>query len=46
MLAFEGKRKAVWFEGNCEGCKADRKKCFGAAAEQLHRTRDKSLMRG
>ena len=34
MLAFEGKSKA------------DRKKCFGAAAEQLHRTRDKSLMRG
>jgi len=46
MLAFEGESRVVWFEGNYQDYEADRKKRFGAAAEQPHRIRYKPLTRG
>jgi ATP-binding cassette ChvD family protein len=45
MLAFEGESSVVWFEGNFSEYEADRKKRLGAAAEQPHRIRYRSLTR-
>ncbi|HYU30852.1 MAG TPA: energy-dependent translational throttle protein EttA [Thermoanaerobaculia bacterium] len=43
ILAFEGESQAVWFEGNYEAYEADRKRRFGAEADQPHRIRYKKL---
>ena len=45
MLAFEGESSVVWFEGNFSEYEADRKKRLGAAADQPHRIRYRSLTR-
>jgi energy-dependent translational throttle protein EttA len=45
ILAFEGDSQVVWFEGNYADYEADRRRRFGAAAEQPHRIRYKPLVR-
>ena len=45
ILAFEGESSVVWFEGNFSEYEEDRKKRLGAAAEQPHRIRYRSLTR-
>ena len=45
ILAFEGDSRAVWFEGNYSEYEADRKKRFGAAADQPHRIKYRQLTR-
>jgi ATPase subunit of ABC transporter with duplicated ATPase domains len=45
MLAFEGESSVVWFEGNFSEYEEDRKKRLGAAADQPHRIRYRSLTR-
>jgi len=45
ILAFEGDSQVVWFEGNYEEYEADRKRRFGAAADQPHRIKYKPLAR-
>ncbi len=46
MLAFEGDSHVEWFEGNYHDYEDGRKKRLGAAAEQPHRLRYKSVTRG
>ena len=43
ILAFEGDSHVEWFEGNYEAYEADRKRRFGAEADQPHRLRYKKL---
>ena len=43
MLAFEDEGRVVWFEGNYQDYEADKKRRFGADAEQPHRLRFKKL---
>ena len=43
MLAFEGDSTVVWFEGNYQDYEADRRRRFGAEAEQPHQIRFKKL---
>ncbi|HZS03900.1 MAG TPA: energy-dependent translational throttle protein EttA [Blastocatellia bacterium] len=45
ILAFEGDSKVVWFEGNYSDYEADKKARLGAAADQPHRIRYRSLTR-
>jgi ATP-binding cassette ChvD family protein len=45
MLAFEGDSQVVWFEGNYQDYEADRKRRFGAEADQPHRIRYRKLTR-
>jgi ATP-binding cassette ChvD family protein len=45
ILAFEGDSKVVWFEGNYADYEADRKRRFGADADQPHRIKYKRLDR-
>jgi len=45
MLAFEGDSAVVWFEGNFSEYEEDRKRRLGAAADQPHRIRYRSLTR-
>ncbi len=45
ILAFEGESSTVWFEGNFSEYEEDRKKRLGAAADQPHRIRYRSLTR-
>lgn len=43
MLAFEGDSHVEWFEGNYQDYEVDRKRRFGADADQPHRLRYKKL---
>ena len=43
MLAFEGDSQVVWFEGNFQDYEADKKRRFGADADQPHRIKYKPL---
>ncbi len=45
ILAFEGESSVVWFEGNFSEYEEDRKRRLGAAADQPHRIRYRSLTR-
>ena len=45
ILAFEGDSKVVWFDGNYSEYEADRKARLGAAADQPHRIKYRSLTR-
>jgi ATP-binding cassette ChvD family protein len=45
ILAFEGDSSVVWFEGNFSEYEEDRKRRLGAAADQPHRIRYRSLTR-
>jgi len=45
ILAFEGDSSVVWFEGNFTEYEEDRRKRIGAAADQPHRIRYRSLTR-
>jgi ATP-binding cassette ChvD family protein len=45
ILAFEGESRVVWFEGNYSEYEADRRARFGAAADQPHRIKYRSLTR-
>lgn len=45
ILAFEGDSSVVWFEGNFSEYEEDRRKRLGAAADQPHRLRYRSLTR-
>ena len=45
ILAFEGDSKAVWFDGNYSEYEADRRARLGAAADQPHRIKYRSLTR-
>jgi ATP-binding cassette ChvD family protein len=45
ILAFEGESTAVWYEGNFSEYEEDRRKRLGAAADQPHRIRYRSLTR-
>lgn len=45
ILAFEGESSVVWYEGNFSEYEEDRKKRLGAAADQPHRIRYRSLTR-
>jgi len=45
ILAFEGESSVVWFEGNFTEYEEDRKKRLGAATDQPHRIRYRSLTR-
>lgn len=45
ILAFEGESSVIWFEGNFSEYEEDRKKRLGAAADQPHRIRYRSLTR-
>jgi ATP-binding cassette ChvD family protein len=45
ILAFEGESSVVWFEGNFSEYEEDRRKRLGAAADQPHRIRYRSLTR-
>ena len=45
ILAFEGDSTVVWFDGNYSEYEADRKARLGAAAEQPHRIKYRSLTR-
>ncbi len=46
ILAFEGDSKVVYFDGNFSEYEADRKARLGAAADQPHRIRYRSMTRG
>ena len=45
ILAFEGESHVEWFQGNFEDYEADRRRRFGAEADQPHRIRYKPLVR-
>ena len=45
VLAFEGDRQVVWFEGNYLDYEADRKRRLGAEADQPHRIKYRKLTR-
>jgi ATP-binding cassette ChvD family protein len=45
ILAFEGESKAVWFDGNYSEYETDRRARLGAAADQPHRIKYRSLTR-
>ena len=45
ILAFEGDSRVVWFDGNYSEYEADRKTRLGAASEQPHRIKYRSLTR-
>jgi ATP-binding cassette ChvD family protein len=45
ILAFEGNSQVVWFEGNYSDYDKDRKNRLGAAADQPHRLKYRSLTR-
>jgi ATP-binding cassette ChvD family protein len=45
ILAFEGESSVIWFEGNFSEYEEDRKKRLGAAADQPHRIKYRSLTR-
>ena len=45
ILAFEGDSHVEWFEGNYQAYEADRKRRFGAAADQPHRIKYRPLTR-
>ena len=45
IMAFEGDRKVVWFEGNYTDYEADRRKRIGAEADQPHRIKYRHLTR-
>jgi len=45
ILAFEGDSQTVWFEGNYQEYEADRKRRFGAEADQPHRIKYRKLTR-
>jgi ATP-binding cassette ChvD family protein len=45
ILAFEGDSQIVWFEGNYSDYEKDRKSRLGAAADQPHRLKYRSLTR-
>ena len=45
ILAFEGDSKVVWFDGNYSEYEADRRARLGAAADQPHRIKYRSLTR-
>ena len=45
ILAFEGESKVVWFDGNYSEYESDRKARLGAAADQPHRIKYRSLTR-
>ena len=45
ILAFEGDSHVEWFEGNYQDYEADRKRRFGADADQPHRIKYKPLTR-
>ncbi len=45
ILAFEGDSSVVWYEGNFSEYEEDRKRRLGAAADQPHRIRYRSLTR-
>jgi energy-dependent translational throttle protein EttA len=45
ILAFEGDSQVVWFEGNYQEYEADRKRRFGAEADQPHRIKYRKLTR-
>jgi ATP-binding cassette ChvD family protein len=45
ILAFEGESKVVWFDGNYSEYETDRKARLGAAADQPHRIKYRSLTR-
>ena len=45
ILAFEGESNVVWFEGNYSEYEADRRARLGAAADQPHRIKYRSLTR-
>jgi ATP-binding cassette ChvD family protein len=45
ILAFEGESSVVWYEGNFSEYEEDRRKRLGAAADQPHRIRYRSLTR-
>jgi ATP-binding cassette ChvD family protein len=46
ILAFEGLSHIEWFQGNYADYEADRRRRFGADADQPHRIRYKPLVRG
>ena len=45
ILAFEGDRRVVWFEGNYQDYEADRRRRLGADADQPHRIKYRKLTR-
>ncbi len=45
MLAFEGDRQVIWFEGNYQDYEADRRRRLGAEADRPHRIKYKPLTR-
>ena len=45
ILAFEGDSQVAWFEGNYQEYEADRKRRFGAEADQPHRIKYRKLTR-
>ncbi len=45
ILAFEGDSHVEWFEGNFQDYEADKKRRFGAAADQPHRIKYRKLTR-
>ena len=45
ILAFEGESSVVWFEGNYSDYEVDRRSRLGAAADQPHRIKYRSLTR-
>jgi ATP-binding cassette ChvD family protein len=45
ILAFEGDSHVEWFEGNYQAYEADRRRRFGAAADQPHRIKYRPLTR-
>jgi energy-dependent translational throttle protein EttA len=45
ILAFEGKSRVEWFEGNYADYEADRRRRLGAEADQPHRIKYKPLVR-
>mgnify|MGYP001349782574 CR=1 FL=1 len=46
ILAFEGDSQVRWFEGNFQDYEQDRRQRLGAAADEPHRVRYRSLTRG
>jgi energy-dependent translational throttle protein EttA len=45
ILAFEGESRVEWFQGNYQDYEADRKRRFGAEADQPHRIKYRKLVR-
>lgn len=45
ILAFEGDSRAVWYDGNYSDYMEDKRRRLGAAADEVHRIRYKSLTR-